>query len=54
MRTDDGSTTVNVAPGSVKIDAIEPRRHRSVTLTTTDDAIGTNRVTGSSDVVRCF
>lgn len=54
MKTDDGSTTVNVASGSVTIDAIEPRVTGRVTLTTTDDEIGTIAVTGSFDVVRCF
>ncbi|HWO22461.1 MAG TPA: hypothetical protein VNO30_27070 [Kofleriaceae bacterium] len=54
MQTDDGSTKVNVASGSVTIDAVEPRVTGRVTLTTTDDEIGTIAVTGSFDVVRCF
>jgi hypothetical protein len=54
MRSTSSSVTVNVAPGSVTIDAIEPRVTGSVSFNVNDDEIGTISVSGTFDVVRCF
>jgi hypothetical protein len=50
----DNSTTINITPGSVTIDALSPRITGTVSAMTTDDEAGTLMVSGTFDVKRCF
>lgn len=54
IRVVPGGTHLNGGPGDVTIDAIDDRVTGSVTLATTDDAIGLITADGTFDVARCF
>jgi len=54
MKSSSNSVAVNQGPGSITIDAVEPRVTGTVTFATTDEEVGSILVAGTFDVKRCF
>lgn len=55
MVSENNSTKINVAFGSVTIDTVDPRVTGTVTMfETTDEEVGRIAASGTFDVVKCF